>query len=55
MIANYHTHTTRCHHASGKEEDFVLRAIEITMEAPAHWYGVRFESALGYLMELLEN
>ena len=28
MIANYHTHTTRCHHASGKEEDFVLRAIE---------------------------
>lgn len=27
MIANYHTHTTRCHHASGKEEDFVLRAI----------------------------
>ena len=28
MIANYHTHTTRCHHASGNEEDFVLRAIE---------------------------
>lgn len=28
MIANYHTHTTRCHHASGTEEDFVLRAIE---------------------------
>lgn len=35
--------------------NFVLRAIEITMEAPAHWYGVRFESALGYLMALLEN
>ena len=28
MIANYHTHTTRCHHASGKEEEFVLRAID---------------------------
>lgn len=35
--------------------DFVLRAIEITLEAPAHWYGVRFESALGYLQSLLEN
>lgn len=35
--------------------DFVLRAIELTVEAPAHWYGVRFESALGYLGELLEN
>ena len=32
MIANYHTHTTRCHHASGKEEDFVLRAIENGLE-----------------------
>ena len=28
MIANYHTHTTRCHHATGNEEDYVLRAIE---------------------------
>ena len=28
MIANYHTHTVRCHHASGNEEDFVLRAID---------------------------
>ena len=32
MIAKYHTHTTRCHHASGKEEDFVLRAIENGLE-----------------------
>ncbi len=32
MIANYHTHTTRCHHASGKEEDYVLRAIENGLE-----------------------
>ena len=28
MIANYHTHTPRCHHATGNEEDYVLRAIE---------------------------
>lgn len=28
MIANYHTHTTRCRHATGTEEDYVNRAIE---------------------------
>lgn len=28
MIANYHAHTTRCRHATGKEEDYVNRAIE---------------------------
>ena len=27
MIANYHTHTPRCHHASGSEEEYVLMAI----------------------------
>ena len=25
---NYHTHTVRCHHASGTDEDYVLAAIE---------------------------
>lgn len=40
-------------HAVQIAADYVLRCIDITMEAPAHWYGVRFESALGYLMELL--
>lgn len=28
MIANYHTHTTRCHHACGTDEEYVLAAIE---------------------------
>lgn len=28
MIANYHTHTARCHHAGGTEEEYVQRAIE---------------------------
>lgn len=28
MIANYHTHTPRCRHATGREEDYVNRAIE---------------------------
>ena len=27
MIANYHTHTWRCGHASGTEEEYVLNAI----------------------------
>ena len=28
MIANYHTHTPRCHHAVGTEEEYVLNAID---------------------------
>ncbi len=27
-LANYHTHTFRCNHASGTDEDYVLRAID---------------------------
>ena len=28
MIANYHTHTYRCHHATGTEKEYIERAIE---------------------------
>lgn len=28
MKANYHTHTYRCFHASGREEDYILKAIQ---------------------------
>lgn len=28
MIANYHTHTARCHHAKGTEEEYIQAAIE---------------------------
>lgn len=28
MIANYHMHTYRCHHASGTEREYIERAIE---------------------------
>ena len=28
MIENYHTHTTRCRHASGTEEEYVCHAID---------------------------
>ena len=29
---NYHTHTSRCGHAVGKDEDYVLSAIEAGVE-----------------------
>lgn len=32
MIANYHTHTSRCRHAFGSEEEYVLSAIEGGLE-----------------------
>lgn len=28
MIANYHTHTPRCHHATGSEEEYVRYALD---------------------------
>lgn len=33
--------------------DYTLRCIQKTFEEPAHWYGVRFESVLPELMEML--
>lgn len=35
--------------------DFVCKAIEKTVEAPAHWYGVKFESALPDLIRMLQE
>lgn len=32
MLANYHTHTWRCHHAVGTEEEYVLNAIRAGVE-----------------------
>lgn len=32
MIYNYHTHTSRCNHAFGEDEQYVLRAIEAGYE-----------------------
>ena len=32
---------------------FVLRSIEATVAAPAHWYGVKFETALPWLINKL--
>ncbi len=35
--------------------DFVCRAIENTRNNPAHWYGVKFETALPDLIRMLEE
>ncbi|MBQ0126141.1 MAG: histidinol-phosphatase [Clostridiales bacterium] len=32
MKANFHTHTTRCHHATGEDREYVLSAIENGLE-----------------------
>ena len=32
MIANYHTHTPRCHHAIGREEEYVRCAIDAGLQ-----------------------
>ena len=32
MVANYHTHTYRCQHASGKDEDYVKAALEMGLK-----------------------
>ena len=33
--------------------DFTCRCIECTRKQPAHWYGVKFEPALGFLTKML--
>ncbi len=35
--------------------DFVCKAIENTCNSPAHWYGVKFETALPKLIQMLQN
>ena len=32
MIANYHTHTPRCRHAQGTEEEYAQAAVNAGME-----------------------
>lgn len=34
---------------------YVLRCIELTVEDPAHWYGVRFEAALEELIRMIKE
>ena len=41
--------------AAGIAAEFTLKAIENTYRAPAHWYGVKFETALPELIRLLND
>ena len=34
--------------------EFTLKSIQNTFDGPAHWYGVKFETALPYLIEMLK-
>ncbi len=34
--------------------EFTLQCIRNTFDSPAHWYGVKFETALPYLIEMLK-
>ena len=35
--------------------EYVYRCIELTLEAPAHWYGIRFEAALEDLIQMIKR
>ena len=34
MLTNYHTHTTRCGHAEGTEEEYILTCLLYTSPSP---------------------
>ncbi len=42
-------------HAARIAADYVYHCIEVTMEAPAHWYGIRFEAVLDTLIERIQK
>lgn len=68
MTENYHTHTWRCNHAEGREEEYVLEAIKrgfttlgFADHAPYNflngfnsWYRMRFDQVNDYVNTLLE-
>ena len=43
------------HQAARIAGDFICRSIENTRKEPAHWYGVKFETALPDLIRMLEK
>ena len=43
------------HRATQIASDFTCKCIENTFVAPAHWYGVKFETTLPYLYSLLND
>ena len=43
------------HKAAALGADFVIKSMEATMDDETHWYGVKFEKALPYLIKRLEE
>ena len=45
MFANYHTHTARCHHATGEDKAYVEAAIQNGFQVPTTAHGF-FQTAM---------
>ena len=61
MIANYHTHTYRCRHANGTEEEYVQAAIEMGLDIfgfsdhSPYWFGCDYYSTYRMFPEQLPD
>lgn len=61
MIANYHTHTYRCRHASGTEEAYVKAAMEMGLDTfgfsdhSPYWFGCDYYSTYRMFPEQLPD
>ena len=61
MIANYHTHTARCRHARGTEEEYVQRAIESGLKIlgfsdhTPYWFSGEYYSRMRMFRHQLEE
>lgn len=61
MIANYHTHTWRCRHASGTEVDYIRRAIDSGLQVlgfsdhTPYWFDSDYYSTFRMFPEQLED
>ena len=61
MLENFHTHTARCRHASGTEEEYILQAISGGLQAlgfsdhsPFRFPGTYYSTKRMYPEELSE-
>lgn len=61
MIANYHTHTYRCRHARGAEEEYVRSALEMGLDIfgfsdhSPYWFGCDYYSTYRMFPEQLSD
>lgn len=61
MIANYHAHTSRCHHASGTEMEYIEQAIQRGLKIfgfsdhTPHWFPGEYYSYMRMYPDQLED